>query len=330
MTPTDKMEMQVAEEQDGSAVVQLPDDEVSPQALEKAPDDDNQQDLAAGGSVDDDANDGLDSDPDREAIRAARREERKLKKNLHREKARESNHLINALRKQNADLAERLSRVERTTSGAEMARVDKAIDDEAVRVEYAKMKMQEAIAAGDGQAATRAQEAWYEAQRKVESLQALKANATRQQQQQPTKPAPQDPNVVRMAKDWMERNRWYRPDDPDNIETSITQRIDAALTNEGFDPASEDYWDELDNRLKKYVPQRYTDENDRESPRSQRPRSIVTSSGRESAATPRGNQFILSPERVSAIKEAGKWQNIESRNKMIRKYAEYDRQNKGR
>lgn len=125
MTPTDKMEMQVAEEQDGSAVVQLPDDEISPQAPDKDPDDDN-RDLAAGGSVDDDANDGLDSDPDREAIRAARREERKLKKNLHREKARESNHLINALRKQNADLADRLSRVERSTSGAEMARVDKA------------------------------------------------------------------------------------------------------------------------------------------------------------------------------------------------------------
>jgi hypothetical protein len=206
MTPTDKMEMQVAEEQDGSAVVQLPDDEISPQAPDKDPDDDN-QDLAAGGSVDDDANDGLDLDPDREAIRAARREERKLKKNLHREKARESNHLINALRKQNAELADRLSRVERSTSGAEMARVDKAIDDEAVRVEYAKMKMQEAIAAGDGIAATRAQEAWYEAQRKVESLQALKSNATRQQQQQPTKPVAQDANVVRMARDWMDRNR---------------------------------------------------------------------------------------------------------------------------
>lgn len=329
MTPTDKAEMQVAEELDGSAVVNLPDDEISPQAPEKTVDADDPQDLAAGGSVEDDSNDGLDLDPDREAIRAARREERKLKKNLHREKARESNHLINALRKQNADLAERLSHVERKTSGAEMARVDKAIDDEAVRVEYAKMKMQEAIAAGDGIAATRAQEAWYEAQRKVESLQALKANATRQQQNQPTKPVQPDQNVVRMARDWMDRNPWYNPNS-DDVESVITQKIDAALSNEGFDPSSEDYWDELDNRLKKYVPQRYTDSNDRESPRSQRPRSIVTSSGRESVASPKGNQFVLSPERVSAIKEAGKWHNIEQRNKMIRNYAAYDRANKGR
>jgi hypothetical protein len=33
----------------------------------------------------------------------------------------------------------------------------------------------------------------------------------------------------------------------------------------------------------------------------------------------------LSPERVKAIKEAGRWDNLTERNKMIRKYAEYDR-----
>jgi hypothetical protein len=35
----------------------------------------------------------------------------------------------------------------------------------------------------------------------------------------------------------------------------------------------------------------------------------------------------LSPERVRAIKDAGRWENMEERQKMIRKYMEYDRMN---
>ena len=55
---------------------------------------------------------------------------------------------------------------------------------------------------------------------------------------------------------------------------------------------------------------------------------MVTSSGRESTRVAGGNEFRLSPDRVRAIKEANKWNNIEERNKMIRKYAEYDRMNR--
>jgi len=170
MNPTDKMELQVAEEQDGSAVVELPEGEAPV------------EELAEGGEVDDkqiEKNDGLDTDPDREAIRAARREERKLKKSIHREKAKESNHLINALKKQNQELAERLAHLEKRTSGAELARVDKAIDDTAVQVEYAKMKMREAVSSQDGDAVVRAQELMYESQRKLESLKAIKDQAAK-------------------------------------------------------------------------------------------------------------------------------------------------------
>ena len=37
----------------------------------------------------------------------------------------------------------------------------------------------------------------------------------------------------------------------------------------------------------------------------------------------------LSPDRVQAIKDAGAWDDVERRNKMIRAYAQYDRANKG-
>jgi hypothetical protein len=130
MNSTEKMEMQVEESQDGSALVQLPENEKSPQVEANSDEDDFQDEESES-----DADGNKDVDDDREAIRAARREERKLKKQIHREKARESSHLINALQKKNSELAERLAKVEQKTSGAELARVDKAIEDAGVQVE---------------------------------------------------------------------------------------------------------------------------------------------------------------------------------------------------
>lgn len=319
MTPTDKAEMQVAEEQDGSAVVHLEDGE-APEAEEKP-------ELAEGGDVEPtDSNDGLDSDPDREQIRAARREERKLKKQIHREKTKESSHLINNLRTQNQQLAERLAHLEKRTSGAELARVDKAIDDTEVQIEYAKMKMREAVANQDGDAVVKAQELMYESQRKVESLKSIKDQATRQMSQppKPTMNVP-DPAVQRNAADWMERNPWYDPQAKD-MDSEIAQRLDKKLTDEGYDPSSPEYWDELDDRVSKYLPHR----NSSAAPARATQRPRVTGSGRESAPTGRANEFRLSADRVQAIKDMGAWDNPDQRAKMIKSYAKYDRENKGR
>lgn len=321
MNPTDKMEMQLTEADDGSATVELPE-------LEG---DSTPERLASGGAPDtqdDDDEDGLDNDPDREAIRAARREERKLKKQIHREKTKESNHLINALKKQNQQLADRLASLETRTSGAELARVEKVMDDTQVQIEYAKMKMKEAVSSQDGESLVRAQEMMYEAQRKYESLKSFKDSATKQMSQ-PQKQNIQlpDPLVQRNAADWMSRNTWYDPAGKD-LDSELTQNIDKRLTEEGYDPSSTEYWEELDDRLTKYLPHRNAQA--RNEPAQQRRRSPVTGTGRESAPTRGGNTFTLSPERVAAIKEMGAWDDPERRKKMVQRFAEYDRQNKGK
>ena len=125
----------------------------------------------------------------------------------------------------------------------------------------------------------------------------------------------------------MSRNSWYNPDARDE-ETEIAQSIDRRLTAEGFDPASEEYWEELDDRIARYMPHR----SERSAPAARpRPRSAVTGSGRESAPTGKSaNEFRVSPERVAAMKEMGAWDNPEARARMIKSYAKYDRENKGR
>jgi hypothetical protein len=48
---------------------------------------------------------------------------------------------------------------------------------------------------------------------------------------------------------------------------------------------------------------------------------VVTGSSRESSSRPSGSQFVLEPEQVRAMKDAGFWDDAEKRNKMIKRYA---------
>jgi hypothetical protein len=326
MSPTDKLEMQVAEDTDGSATVILP-QEIDAHDATTAPTMHSESQNGDDEGSPPQQNDGLDNDPDREAIRAARREERRLKKQIHREKARESSHLVSALKQQNSALAERLAVLEQKTSGAELARIDKAIEDSGVEVEYAKMKMQNAVRDRDGEGVTKAQERWFEAQRKMEALQNIKQRATQSMSQPRQNASIPDPMVQRMASEWMEENAWYDPQGQ-NEESQIAQVIDKRLTNEGYDPSSQDYWDELTDRMKKYIPASKNSGYNDPHIRNQRPKSVMTSSGRETTATTKSNEFRLSPQRVTAMKEAGLWDNPTARQNAIRKYAEWDRTNK--
>ena len=320
MNATEKLELQIAENADGSANVVIP-----PELAEEEP-----RQLAEGGEVsrkDEDDSDeepitGDHTDAEREEIRTARREERRLKKQLHREKTRESSSLITSLRKQNEALAERLAKVEQRTSGAELARLDKSIEDTAVQVDYAKMKIREAMQQQDGESMVQAQELLADSKNRLENLNSIKKQAV-SQMSQPQKQNIQVPDqtVQRLAAQWMKSNTWYDPQATD-FDSEVAQTVDKRLTKEGFDPSTDEYWEELDGRLKKLMPHNYKEvRNERGRP----PKSIVGGSGRESGPTVRNGDFVLDPERVKAIKEAGMWDDAEKRKKMISTYIKFDR-----
>jgi len=314
MTPMDKLELQINESDDGSAVVNLPDEEGQVEQTGKSE------------YRTDDNFDNAVVDEERQKIREQRREERRNKKVIHREKARESNALINSLKKQIEQLEERVAVSEKKTTGVELARMDKAIEDAGVQLEYAKMKLQEAVSTSNGELAIQANEMLYEAQRNIETLNGYKRQAN-QVQQRPNIQVPSTRTQELMA-EWLDENPWYDPS-KDSQERDITISIDKQLVRDGFNPESEDYWDELSYRVKKVLPEvannGYNDNNNR----NQRPRSVVTSSGRESASTSKGSSFILSPERVSAMKDSGAWNDPVRKKKMVEYYREFDRQNKG-
>lgn len=313
-----KEELLVAEQQDGSVTVE---------GMEDIPDENNddapQQKAEGGQVVPEDG--GEDHPDDTEAIRSARREKRKAKKMYQREQQREKDVRYNSLVRQNQELLQRLQAVEQRTHGSELARIDKAIEDQHLRIQYAKMKISEATQAQDGDAMTNAQDMLYEARRMAEQLDALKKQSMAPQPAQAIAP---DRAVQRQAAAWMERNSWYDPGGKDE-DSQIALVVDKKMAAEGWVPSDPDYWEELDNRLQKRLPHLYNGEERQERDTLvRRPRSVVTGSGRENAASSGGSKtsFTLSAEQVKAMKDAGMWDDPEKRARMIRRYATDARQ----
>ena len=304
--------IKVTEEADGSAVIDLPDSIESPDEQE------DEREMASGGATDDDV-----APEDETEYQRARREKRRAKRDLAKKTGVEKDMKLQHLERKNQELMERLSVVERKTHSADLARIDKAIEDQELRLQYAKMKIAEAATAADGNAMTDAQEMMYEARRQIESLSSLKKTAVQPSQNQGNVP---DPRLQRLAANWMERNDWYDPNGRDT-DSKIAKQIDEALSAEGWNATDADYWNELDNRLHKYLPHRYNDTTDVRSS-TKRPRSVVTSSGRESVnGSTNRNTFVLKPEQVRAMKDAGFWDDPDKRSKMIKRYAQEARNN---
>lgn len=300
-------ELAVKEEQDGSATVELPEG-MAPEE-EKEP-----VEMAEGGDASDE-----DHPDDTEAIRSARRARRRAKKEYVKKTNEEKDRRLELLQRQNQELMERLSVVERKTHSSDLARLDKAIEDEELRLQYALAKMREAGDHSNGTELAKAQELWYETRGRVEVLKRAKEEAAKAQTQEN---GAVNPQLVRHAQRWMNSNPWYDPAGSDE-DSEIAKMVDQRLHKEGWDPGTEEYWDELDNRLQKRLPHRYTQTQDESNRR--RPRSFVTGSGRESSPSRGGNTFVLEPEQVRAMKDAGFWDDPVKRAKMIKRYAEQSR-----
>jgi len=294
-------ELEVIEEApDGSAVIELPEGEESPV------------------QNDEDA----DAHDDTDEVREAKRARRRAKKDYVRQRNAEKDARLEALQRQNQELTQRLSAIEQRAYNSDLARLDKAIEDENLRLQYAMTKMREATDQSDGDAFVRAREMENEARRRLDSLQTMKHRASDSQPEQTSI----SQKAKKMASEWLSDNSWYDPEGNDE-DSQIAKVIDTRLTQEGWDPGSAEYWEELDNRLQKRLPHLYN-RNNRENTQ-RRPRSVVTGSVRESVDRGSGNGYVLSPERVRAIKEAGMWDNTEKRNRMIKQFIAYDKANRG-
>ena len=310
-------DIKISEEQDGSATVEVP-ESLMPSETEEQ---EKEPQMAEGGQSDDEDQPG-----DTDAVREARRARRKAKKEYIKRVQTEKDERLAAQDRQISLLQERLTAMEREAKLDRVAKVKKAIEEEESRVKWAELRLKEATERADGSALVSAQKQYMASTDRLKQLENIRIQVDQQSREQDA----DDPVVKTFAERWMSRNSWYNPEGDDQ-KSRLAKKIDTQLAKEGWNPASQMYWNELDARveaeLQDVETDAYTDTTE-ETPRKRGPRSVVTGSERETGGGASRNTFTLTAEQVRAMKDAGMWDDPKKRAKMVQKYAEYARQNR--
>ena len=173
-------------------------------------------------------------------------------------------------------------------------------------LEAAKVQLKEAVSAGDVDAQVAANQNLArlaieqerinatEEQRKLYEKSQENAGQTIQQPvqsnvQQPP-PAKPDPK----AEAWAEKNEWFGKDEPMTL-TSFS--IHRKLMEEGFDPQSDSYYNEVDKRMKDTFPHKFD--------KQVSPTQSVASANRGGAIARRKGSVRLTPSQVAIAKKLG-------------------------
>ena len=107
--------------------------------------------------------------------------------------------------------------------------------------------------------------------------------------QQPPPPPPPDPK----AESWAEKNKWFGEDEPMTL-TSFS--IHRKLVEEGLDPSSDEYYNEIDKRMKDTFPHRFEQQVS--------PTQTVASANRGGPIRRKGT-VRLTPSQVAISKKLG-------------------------
>tara|TARA_R100000951_G_scaffold115546_1_gene123972 strand:- start:618 stop:1559 length:942 start_codon:yes stop_codon:yes gene_type:complete len=164
----------------------------------------------------------------------------------------------------------------------------------------AKRMLQEAYDNGDMEKMAQAQEIISGLTIEKERLRIQKSRSERQieaeakQAAQPTQQAPQQPRQLdRKLTGWMEKNPWFG-DGGDLVMTRGAQAIhEQIVINEGFDPNSDEYYQEIDRRMRREFPHKFQDK--RQNAQAVTP----ASSGRSATKSGRKKTVELTPGQVA-------------------------------
>ena len=133
-----------------------------------------------------------------------------------------------------------------------------------------------------------------------QAQQAQQAPVQYQQQVQQQAPARQKPSPK--AEDWAARNEWFGKD---KTMTYAAWGIHATLVDEeGFDPESEEYYTELDNRLRQEFPRRFQPAQQTQQRQRQNVPAVAPAT-RSSGVSSARRSVRLTPSQVAIAKKLG-------------------------
>jgi len=307
------------ENKDGSAVVETPEDK-SEEQIEIV--EEGAQEQQASEQKDSDDSDEALTAEEEEQLRLAkekrrasreRREKQKLARDSDKARIASQEHTIR-------ELTERLSKIENTQESMRISRMDGAIERQENLIVAIKQKI---ATTEDRLEHSDLIDRLADEKLKLRDLQSQKKLAVESvKNPKTTVPDAKRSRTDHLMNDWMSRTPWFDPQGG-GIDTRIATVIDEELVKEGWNPATEEYWDELDARLAERLPHRYKQQARRTAP--------VSSTRNESQAVSRSNlnsnQFYISKERKQALIDLGVWDDPEQRLRYIKQYQKFDREN---
>jgi len=176
------------------------------------------------------------------------------------------------------------------------------------QLSLAKQNYLDAFEKDDKNQLLKAQEALNEAQINLNNIKSNKVNfekdydnyqnAVKQQSlQSQQQTAPQQPQYDPKAVAWAEKNEWFGQD---KIMTAAALALDAQLKEEGFDPADDDFYSEVDTRLQEAFPTKIKQTQQVRQKDTSSPSQVVAGTSR----TPASKKIKLTQEDVRL---AQKW-----------------------
>jgi hypothetical protein len=130
------------------------------------------------------------------------------------------------------------------------------------KAEMARAAYLRAYDDGDKDAMLAAQEAMFDAKQNINMVRQGRADVEKYSAQlvkqaeaaNNQQTAQQQPQFDPKAVEWAEKNQWFGQD---QVATAAALAIDATLKNEGYDPSSDDFYKEVDRRLRAELPNKF-------------------------------------------------------------------------
>ena len=175
------------------------------------------------------------------------------------------------------------------------------------RIELAEDAYRQALESGDTDRIVTAQKNLNKAQGDATTLQVtrnqyqpVEAEEAQQPQQQQVEQQPAQ--YDKLAVEWAGRNPWFGQD---NVMTTLALEIDQELKTEGYDPTDEDFYKEIDTRLRSKYPQRFGGEVQQEREQETSTPAQVVGGASRTSSTSSGKKVRLTKEDVRLAEKWG-------------------------
>ena len=174
----------------------------------------------------------------------------------------------------------------------------------------AKQALKQATESGDAEAIATATEAltlatadksrleqYKQAQKQYEEQEAayVQSLENQPQDQQYTQPVEEYAEPSPKAREWAQKNTWFGQD---QVATSVAFAVHKQLENEGFDTDSDEYYSEIDKRVKQELPHKFNVE-------AKKNVQTVASATRNTSTGRKQNRIQLTPSEQALAKKLG-------------------------